>query len=69
MRVVLFNFFKISVFSNAWVDVGILVLSGSSVLSPLLHGFVHAPLQLIHLSPEYPFDNQGKSVEKQNDDK
>jgi hypothetical protein len=69
MCVVLFNFFKISVFANAGVDVGILVLIGLAVLSPLLHGIVHAPLQLIHLSPEYPFDNQGKSVEKQNDDK
>ena len=66
MSVVLFNFFKFSVFANAWVDMGNFILVGLGVfLSPLLHDIVHVLLQFFHLSPEYPFDNHFESIEEQ----
>ena len=58
------DFFKISVFPDARVDMGILRpfgLRGGFVLRVLLH----LPLQFLHLSPEYQFDNHAESIENQ----
>jgi hypothetical protein len=45
----------------------VLILLG--ILHLLLHNIVHALLQFLHPPPEYPFDNQFKSVENEYDDK
>jgi hypothetical protein len=65
---VLFNFFKVSVFANVWVEMGRFVPILLGILPSLLHDIVHALLQFLHPPPEYPFDNQFKSVENEYDD-
>ena len=64
----LFNFFKISVFSEVWVDMGILWLFGR-FLHFLFSLLLHLSVEFAHLVVEYQPDYHAESIEKQNDDK
>jgi hypothetical protein len=57
-----FNFFKISVFSDVGVDMGIFGLIGAR-LGVFLGELVHLLLQLPHLASDYQLDMHAESAQ------
>jgi hypothetical protein len=64
----LFNFFKISVFSNVGVDMGLLFIFGLAFRLTLIE-LLHVLLEFLHLSFEYQLDDQVESIENQDGEK